>query len=58
MSAMHTGVHIPHITQSMNISDTLLKSPKTAFHTPSRTSISVGQASVQALQFLQSGVSG
>ncbi len=58
MSAMQTGVHIPHMTQSMNISETLLKSPKTAFHTPSRTSIFCGQASVQALQFRQSGASG
>jgi len=57
-SAMQTGVHIPHITQSMNISETLLKSPNTAFQTPSRTSIFCGQASVQALQFRQSGASG
>ena len=30
---------MPHMTQSINISETLLKSPNTAFQTPSRTSI-------------------
>src|SRR5688500_662010 len=55
---MQTGAHSPHITQSMNISETALKSPNTARHTPSRTSMPWGHASVQALQFRHIGASG
>src|SRR5438105_7458580 len=58
MSAMQTGAQSPHMTQSMNISDTALKSPNTARQTPSRTSMPWGHASVQALQFRHKGASG